>query len=83
MIESLFLIEADAECLMALGQYAGEWQRNRAKSPLVLLPNPSGIDPAILRAAGFRRLQSQFNGYIAFSETDERFDALGTTMEII
>jgi hypothetical protein len=83
-IDSVSLPEPSADALRALARFAADRWADRVTSPVVMAPNLLGIDPGLLRLAGFRVTPSAFNGYLFFRDRDHAFrDAEATNLEIV
>ena len=83
MVDNLFLPEPSAGTLKAILDEAGRCWRDRVTSPVVTVPNPHGIDPALARSIGLRATPSCFNGHLFAPAGSLPWDATGTTLEIV
>jgi hypothetical protein len=84
-IDSLFLNKPSADALMALGRFTAERWPGAGTSPTVVLaPNLHGVEPAMIRSAGFRATPSLFKGYLFYLDNHARLaSATGTNLEVI
>ena len=70
--------------LAALVGFAARRWAGRATSPVVTLPNPSGVPPAALRAARLRALPAAWAPYLyAHDKADPLLGAAETDLEIV
>jgi hypothetical protein len=75
---------AGADGLAALVGFAARRWAGRTTSPVVTLPNPTGIPPGVLRGARLRALPVAWAPYVFCPDpADPLLTATGTTVEII
>jgi hypothetical protein len=83
-IDSVFLPRPSVEALKALVHFTGRRWDGQAASSVITAPNLTGVDAAIIRAAGLRATPSVFQGYYFDPMPDGLpMGLMGTNLEVV